>query len=164
MLVINFHAFSNETTVIMRPWGPQRFARGRAGVGGPPATSIMQLLVASLQNSCAVILGVHLGEKKVSGLRMLRITNVQKSVQSMGENLLLFRKVQIEREDGVSWKKETSQNCSTAALNSGWMGLEGAEDINLLCPVAQGYGEWKNEHVMYRLDQCCKCVWVTTAT
>lgn len=55
-------------------------------------------------------------------------------------------------------------DCSTAALNLDWMGLDRAEGINLVCPVAQGHGKWKNEHMMYRLSQCFKCVHATAAS
>lgn len=56
--------------------------------------SVVQLCVASVQNTHAVISGVHLGEKKKwqIGLKMLRISNVQKSVQSMGKTFCYLKK------------------------------------------------------------------------
>jgi len=54
-------------------------------------------------------------------------------------------------------------DCSTAAVNSDWKGLEIAEDINLVCPAAQGHGKWKIEDMTYRLSQCFKCICATTA-
>lgn len=73
--------------------------------------SVVQLCVASVQNTHAVISGVHLGEKKKVADRLKNVKNQQctKIRAKHGENLLLFKKVQIEREDSVFWKQESNQ-------------------------------------------------------
>lgn len=60
--------------------------------GRPPGTSMVQLPVASLQNSRAVISGVHLGEKKQAD-RLKNVKNYQytKIRAKRGENLFYLK-------------------------------------------------------------------------
>lgn len=96
---------------------------------------------------------------------MLRITSVQRSVQSKGKTFCyLNRNMDRGRERQCVLERRHQVDCSTAAVNSDCVRLERAEGIHLVCPVAQGHGKWKNEHVMYRLSHCFKCVCATTAS
>lgn len=104
-----------------------------------------------------------LGGKEADRLQNVKNYQCTKFHADHREDPLLFKEKYGQTETACHGNK-TSKYCSTAAVNSDWMGLERTEGLNLIGPIEQGLRKWKNEHVMYRLSQCFNCVRATKAS